>query len=81
MEQTMPRSRLELLREIAHHMAAQRITLEDDGKPREILVDNLTARAVLKVHNIIPEQDRRQFMELPWDQMIRITRERLPLAC
>ena len=77
----MPKSRLELLREIAHHMAAQRITLEDGGKRREILVDNLTARAVLKVHNIIPERQRRRFMELPWDQMIRITRRRVPLAC
>ncbi len=76
----MPKSRLELLRDIAHHTAAQRITLEDRGRRREILVDNFTARAVLRVHNNIPEKDRRQFLELPWDQMIRITRERLPLA-
>ncbi len=76
----MPKSRLELLREIAHHMAAQRVMLDDGGRRREILVDNFTARAVLRVHNTIPEKDRRQFLELPWDQMIRITRERLPLA-
>ncbi len=76
----MPKSRLELLREIAHHAVMQRITLEEDGKLREILVDNLTARAVLKVHNAIPDHDRGRFMALPWDEMIRITRERLPLA-
>ncbi len=76
----MPKSRLELLRDIAFDMGAQRITLGDGGNRREILVDSLTARAVLRVHSLIPEQERGQFMTMPWAEMIRITRERLPLA-
>lgn len=77
----MPKSRLELLREIALYMGAQRIMLDDGGTRRQILVDSLTARAVLRVHSLIPEKERGQFMAMPWTEMIRITRERLPLAC
>src|SRR5690348_14303739 len=81
MELTMPKSRLELLREIALYMGAQRVMLDDGGTRREILVDSLTARAVLRVHSLIPEKERSQFMAMPWTEMIKITRERLPLAC
>ena len=48
----MPKSRLELLREIALYMGAQRVMLNDGGTRREILVDSLTARAVLRVHSL-----------------------------
>ena len=66
-------NKLSIIRRIVENSQAEKVVVSVNGKNRKILLDGLTANAILSLYNALSNTSKEKLMDLDWPRLISVT--------